>query len=158
MALVSDQATYRATLDGLRNVDFLRSDKWDEQQQRAIRKDARPEIIEFEKAFIKRMASLGVPMFAHNMVRTVSEQNALYARGVSKAKGMKGPHTHGCAVDIVHSLLGWNIPDKGWKLIGHIGNEVAAASGIDIEWGGSWKKFYDPAHWELTNWREIAGV
>ena len=157
MAIPSDDATYRATLDGMRNVDFLRSEMYADQQQRANRKGAHEDILAFEKAFIARMASLGVPMFAHNMVRTTAEQNALFVKGVSKAKGKQGPHTHGCAVDIVHSLLAWNLPDKGWKLIGHIGLEVAKTSGIDVTWGGKWK-FYDPAHWELTNWREIAGV
>lgn len=157
MALPSEPATYRAALDGLRNVDFLATDKYREQQQRANRKGAREEIIKFEAALIKRFHSLGVPMFAHNMVRTIAEQNALYVKGVSKAKGKKGPHTHGCAVDIVHSILGWNIPDKSWKIIGHLGLEVAKTQGIEITWGGSWK-FYDPAHWELTHWRDIAGV
>ena len=157
MALPSEPATYRAALDGLRNVEFLQSDRYREQQERANRKGAHADIIQFEKAFIRRMESLGVPMFAHNMVRTVAEQNALYVKGVTKAKGKEGPHTHGAAVDIVHSTMGWNIPDKSWKILGHIGLEVAKTQGIDITWGGNWK-FYDPAHWELTDWRALASV
>lgn len=150
-------ADLQAGLKMLVDKDFLVSEKYKEQQWRADRKGAHNEILDFERAFIRRLLRLGVPMFAHNMVRSVQDQNGLYARGVSKAAGDKSPHVHGMAVDIVHSRFAWDLHPAQWSLIGHIGKEVAAQNGIDIVWGGDWK-FYDPAHWELADWKGMIGL
>lgn len=151
---VPDAATHTEGLNALRNLTFLQSAKYREQQSRANRKGAHPDIIDFERALVRRMRKLGVPMFAHNMVRSKAEQDALFVKGVSNAKGGLSPHNYGCAVDIVHGTAAWDIPRHAWAMIGHIGKEVAEAMGVKITWGGDWD-FYDPAHWELTNWRDI---
>ena len=93
-------------------------------------------------------------MFAHNMKRTPDEQNALFVKGVSKARNIQSPHVHGCAVDIVHGVRGWDLTRIEWDIVGHLGYEVARALGIKIQWGGEWS-FYDPAHWELEDWRDV---
>lgn len=144
-----------AALRGLMAPQFLDSERFQEQQWRANRKGAHPSIVLFEKALILDCARLGIPMFAHNMVRTEAEQNALYVKGVTKAKGLDGPHTHGMAVDIVHSTKAWELTDVQWAAIGHLGKERAKQANIRITWGGDWK-FYDPAHWELTDWRKLS--
>ena len=44
-----------------------------------------------------------------------------------------------------------------WKLLAHIGKEVIAQKGLAISsmaWGGDWT-FYDPAHWQIENWKAI---
>lgn len=146
--------TYAEGLKALRNVPFLQGTKWREQQDRANRKGANIDILDFERALVKRMAKLGVPMFCHCLRRTEAEQNALYVQGHSKAKGRQSPHYYACAVDIVHSVKAWNLTRKEWALIGHIGKEVAQSLGVKITWGGDWS-FYDPAHWELTDWRTL---
>lgn len=94
-------------------------------------------------------------MYAHNMVRTSAQQQELYVRGVSKAKGFDSPHPNGCAVDIVHSTRAWDLTKSEWSMLGHIGKELAAQNGFKLVWGGDWS-FYDPAHWELANWRSHA--
>jgi len=101
------------------------------------------------------MLAHGVPMYAHSVVRTASEQNALYVRGVTKAKAGESPHNCGCAVDLIHGRKAWDLGEKSWEVIGHIGKEIALQAGLKIEWGGDWK-FYDPAHWELAEWRDLA--
>ena len=101
-------------------------------------------------------------MFAHCVMRSKAEQHRLYQQGHSKALPGLSPHQHGLAVDIVHSTLAWELPkgpgekraDKAWELIGVIGKEVAQGNGIDIVWGGDWK-FWDPAHWEIANWKDF---
>lgn len=149
--------TYEEALKRLQSPAFIDGPKFREQQNRANRKGANIDIITFERAFIRRLEKLKVPMFAHNMVRTEEEQTALYIKGVSKAKGAQGPHVHGCAVDIVHSTRAWDLTKKEWTLLGHIGKEVAGQLGIKLTWGGDWK-FYDPAHWEIANWRDLPHV
>jgi hypothetical protein len=134
---------------------FITTTKYHEHQQRALRRGAHPQIIEFERKFVSRMAKKhGVPMFAHNMVRTSSEQTKLYVQGFSQAQAGESPHNHGCAVDIVHSIKAWKMDERSWRMLGHIGMELADQLGIKIEWGGEWD-FYDPAHWQLADWRSL---
>lgn len=147
---------YSSALRVLMAPDFLKGEKYQEQQWRAVRKGADARIIIFADKLISRMAKLGVPMFAHNMVRTWDEQDALKAQGVSNASGGQSPHNFGLAVDIVHSIKAWDLTRESWDDIGHIGKEVAKQNGVPIVWGGDWSRPWDPAHWELKNWRSRA--
>lgn len=142
-------------LRALVDKPYLLTDRHQEQQWQAITEGAHPDIVEFTRVFIARMGKVhGVPLFPHNMVRTVTEQNALFVRGVTKARGGSSPHNFGCAVDIVHSRKAWDLERESWAMLGHIGKEIATQKGIRLTWGGDWE-FYDPAHWELTGWRDI---
>lgn len=131
------------------------------QQLRAIRDGAHPQIVEFEEALVKKMAAHGVPMWAHAVVRTKKQQEAAFAGGFSKARFGKSPHNFGCAVDLVHGLLAWGLDPKAWNIIGHIGKELALSKQIAIVWGGDWKRKptdpvgWDPAHWELRDWKTL---
>lgn len=102
---------------------------------------------------IKRMAHHMVPMFAHSVVRLRDEQEAALAGGFSNAAFGQSPHNYGMAVDLIHSVAAWQIDEKAWEIIGHIGKEVAQSKGIHIVWGGDFKSLYDPAHWELRDWK-----
>lgn len=146
--------SYDEALRGMANRPFLASQRYQEQQWRANREGAHPDILEFEKLLVRRMAKLGVPMFASEVIRTPERQDDLYALGTTKARAGQSPHQYGCAVDVVHSVHGWNLDQKAWALIGHVGKELAAQRGLKVTWGGEWS-FYDPAHWELTHWREL---
>lgn len=111
-----------------------------------------PDIVDFWKAMQKAMKGRNISVLAFEMLRSDERQNALYADGKSKAKAGQSPHQYGCAVDIVHARKYWNLSKKEWDIIGSIGKEVARKRHIKIEWGGDWD-FYDPAHWQLKNWR-----
>lgn len=146
----------RDALNAMKDMAFLKHPTYEAQQWRANRENAHLLILEFERAFIKRCAYLGIPMFAHTVVRDRKEQQRVYDEGFSKTKPvLKWAHQH-CAADIVHSKYAWNLTKDQWKLLGHIGKEVAHMLGIAIVWGGDWKSPWDPAHWELAQWRERA--
>lgn len=144
---------YDEALRFMTNKPFLATTRFRGQQWRADRKDAHPDILEFERRFIRRLTKLGVPMFAHCVNRSNAEQRRLRLQGNSKAGPGESPHNYGCAVDLVHGTKAWELPKPCWDLIGHLGKEIALQAGISVQWGGEWK-FYDPAHWELTRWRE----
>lgn len=142
-------------LEALVDRPRLSTQAYQRQQWQAVVEGAHPDIIEFRRCFIDKMGKVhGVPLWAHNMVRTSREQAALFKRGVTKARAGESPHNWGCAVDIVHSVKQWDLDLRSWAILGHIGKEVAKAKGIPIMWGGDWK-FYDPAHWELADWEDI---
>lgn len=146
-------------LEAMRNPGFIKSPKYQQQQTRAYTVGADPLICEFADKVVRAGAKLGIPLYPHCIVRTYDEQAAAYARGVSKVNPAKQHWPHKAwAVDIVHGTLQWmdkpEIP-HAWDIIGHIGFNVAQSMQIDIEWGGTWK-FYDPAHFELRDWRDRA--
>ena len=153
---------YQTALRQLMDKPFLLTQKYRAQQGRAVRTTAWRDpdtgvqpIVVFERALISDFRSRGIPMFAHCVVRTHAEQDELFEKGRSKARAGQSPHNYGMAVDLVHSKFAWKLDLKSWEIIGHIGYEVAGRLGIGIEWGGEWN-FYDPAHWQLANWRELA--
>ena len=156
-------ATYDAALRGIMDRDFLKSERYQAQQWRANREGAHPKIIEFETALVKRMRDLGVPMFAHCVVRTPAEQDAAFVLGHTQRKG-SDPFAHRfAAVDVIHSTRAWDIPEKAWDLVGHVGMEISKRLSIPVVWGGDWdgdgdktdQKLYDPAHWELAFWSSM---
>lgn len=149
-----DGGEFATELRGMVDRSFLQTSKFKEQQHRADRTLAQPEILAFEAKFLRRLTKLGIPMFTHACVRGADEQDGLFVRGHSKARAGQSPHNYGAAIDVIHSLKGWNLTRKQWDLLGHVGKETAKSMGLKLVWGGDWS-FYDPAHWELENWREI---
>lgn len=143
--------TLKAALSAIQDPEFLTTKKYREQQWRAERKGVDPQILLFERLLVRRLHNIGVPMFASEAMRSQERQAEVYRQGHSKIKS-SGPHTVGCAVDVIHSLNGWEIPEKSWALIGHVGKEICLREGLRIRWGGDWK-FYDPAHWEREDWK-----
>ena len=139
----------------MRDRAFLTSQRYRDQQSRAAREGAHPDILEFEKRFIARLRKQhNVPMFAHCVWRDESEQARLYVQGYSKARFGESAHNYGMAADLIHSTMAWNLDPKSWGVLGHIGKEISVQSGIAITWGGDWK-FFDPAHWELEDWQTL---
>jgi len=133
--------------------------KYQEQQWRAMRIGAHPDLLRFMILLIARMKALGVPMFASEIIRSNERQNQLYLDGFSKAKPGHGPHPFGLAFDLIHSVRGWNLTKKQWEFVGHIGKELAIQRSIPITWGGDFKPIvdrvgWDPAHWQLAEWRQ----
>lgn len=112
-----------------------------------------PDIKKFAQAFQKECEKRGIPVWLFETMRTPTRQNELRAQGRSKAKAWGSPHQFGCAVDIVCHTRLWNYSKRQWDLIGIIGKEVARKQNLKIEWGGDWG-FYDPAHWQLKEWRK----
>jgi hypothetical protein len=113
-----------------------------------------PDIQKFTIAFINECGKEGINVRAFEMYRTPERQMELYDQGVSNAISGDSPHQFGCAVDIISTPRAWQLTKKEWAVFGMIGKEIARKKNIPMTWGGDFKSLYDPAHWELTNWRE----
>lgn len=107
----------------------------------------------FAARFIEAMRRRDIPLYAHGAFRTAKEQQDMLARGVSNAQWPRAPHCQGKAVDIVHGRYHWELQPDEWQFLGKVGKEIAAKMGVPIVWGGDWD-FYDPAHWELADWKD----
>lgn len=124
------------------------------QQDRADWQYADPRLVEFASKFIEAMRRKGVPVYAHSVFRTEAQQNELYDEGRSRARWPRASHCQGKAVDLVHSRYHWNgMRPADWQYFGKVGLDLADRLGIEVEWGGTWS-FYDPAHWQLANWKD----
>lgn len=156
---------FTTALRSLVGPEFFDTVKWNDQQAQAVTIGAHPHILEFRKKLIAKFRKMNVPLYAHNMIRDAEHQNRLYVQGVSKAQAGKSPHNFGMAVDIVSSLHHWEISSEAWNIIGHLGKELAIQNGFRLVWGGDWrdpdgpgpKVGWDPAHWEIANWKNLKG-
>lgn len=150
--------TFNEALAGMVDREFLGSQRFQEQQWRADRTGAHPDILEFVRLMVRRMERLGVPIFASEIVRSPQRQNDLYALGNSRARAGQSAHQYGCAVDLVHGVKGWSLSRKQWEIIVHVGKEVAAQKGLAItSLALGSDSFYDPAHWQVENWKQLKG-
>lgn len=101
------------------------------------------------------------PFYVHSAFRTRDEQEALFNKGTTKARWPRAPHCQGAALDIVHGHYHWELSRSEWAFVGKLGKDLhyrlmqATPEKLryGITWGGDWR-FYDPAHWELTAWRD----
>lgn len=151
--LSPDERSLRESLSGIVDRQFCLGVRYGEQQMRADRREAHPDIVEFGRLLVKRMRRLDVPMFEVTMWRDRDDQDAAYVKGRSNARFGQSAHNFGCAVDVIHGTKGWDLSRQQWAIIGHVGKELAAQRGLKLTWGGDWEKLWDPAHWELSTWR-----
>lgn len=124
------------------------------QMEKANWANVDPQIIEFTAKFVLQMRRRGIPIYPHSAFRTNQEQMLLKARGRSRASYPRAPHCQGRAVDLVHCRYHWELTPLEWQYLGKTGKDLAENLGIKIRWGGDFKSFYDPAHWELLHWRQ----
>lgn len=110
--------------------------------------------------FIEAARKRGVPLYVHSAFRTKAEQDELVRRKVTKAPYPQSPHNLGEAVDIVHSQYHWQMTRDEWAYLSIIGRQVLfrmnqqlkAEQRLYLVWGGDWS-FYDPAHWEIADFK-----
>lgn len=111
---------------------------------------------------IQRSFAIGIPIVITQGLRTVAEQDALYAQGRSKpgkivtnARGGYSYHNFGVAVDYTLLLpdgrsVSWDTKLDGnndkqadWLQVAAIGKESG------FEWGGDWTSFPDYPHLQM---------
>lgn len=91
--------------------------------------------------------------------RPVEEQQRLYAQGrtapgkrVTNIDGVrvKGRHNYrpALAIDAAPYPLDWSDTAR-FREMGEVVEKVAARLGIQVSWGGRWKRFVDLPHFEL---------
>ena len=119
---------------------------------RASRVGADPDIVKFERNLCRALKEYGIPFFATEFCRDRPRQELLLATGKSKAAFGSSAHNFGMAVDVIHSRKGWDLHSLEWDMVGLLGKEVARKMNLKVTWGGDWK-FYDPAHWQIEDWR-----
>lgn len=146
--------THQAAAQSLVAPSVVASAAYRERFMRHSRDGAHPDLLRFQVAFCKELQRRNMPFFPIQFVRSNKEQAELLKKGVTKAGPGQSPHNFGLAVDIVHFGKWWNITRLQWAVVGMIGKEVARKMNIRVTWGGDWN-FYDPAHWELSDWREL---
>ncbi|AIQ14615.1 M15 family metallopeptidase [Paenibacillus durus] len=114
-------------------------------------------------ALIQRCYACGIPILITQGLRTLAEQEALYAQGrtkpgtvVTHARGGYSYHNYGLAVDF--ALLLPDGKNVSWDML-RDGNEdriadwrqvVQTAKILDFEWGGDWSGFKDYPHLQMT--------
>lgn len=141
---------------GLVAWETINSARFLERRSRADGAAAHPLIDRFARELCEACWRRGWPMYAVEFVRSKERQNYLEGIGRSKARFGSSPHNFGLAVDIVHYGRGWGLTEQEWALVGLLGKEVGRRLNVHVDWGGDWK-FYDPAHWQLSDWKKRRG-
>lgn len=106
------------------------------------------------RQLIERAYKEGINVIITQGLRTIEEQNELYAQGrtkpgkvVTNARGGYSYHNFGLAFDFAvlnpDGSVNWNVDEK-WKRVGAIGKSLG------LEWGGDWKDFKDYPHFQMT--------
>jgi peptidoglycan L-alanyl-D-glutamate endopeptidase CwlK len=102
-------------------------------------------------------ATLGCDYVAISGHRTWEEQNELYERGVTLAKGGESNHNFGIAADFAVFRGKVYLDDSKPELARRVHAACAAhAKDCGLEWGGDWKRFVDPPHYELATGLTLA--
>jgi len=111
----------------------------------------KPKIKELAEKLVDECKKLGHQITITQTLRTIEEQDALYAQGrtkpgniVTKAKGGYSLHNFGVAFDIcpiINGKAAWN-DNALFNKIGEIGMKIG------LEWGGTWTSFPDLPHFQ----------
>lgn len=125
---------------------------WDKSTDNRI-KTLHPKLRDIAANFINRSEKeLGIKLRITQAMRTILEQNKLYAQGrteagkiVTNAQGGFSYHNYGLAIDVVEIKNGkalWS--NTNWVNIGSLGKSMG------FEWGGDFKSLDDKPHFQLT--------
>lgn len=149
--------TYQRAAESLVDSATLESADHRANRAKVSREGAHELIWEFQLKLLRALEERGYPFHAFEVYRDHERQLRLLKQRVTRAGPGQSAHNYGMAVDIVHSARFWDLTEKEWDIVGAIGKEVARKMKLKIQWGGDWS-FWDPAHWELDDWRDRARV
>lgn len=132
------------------------------QQERANWLHADPRLRYWAASFVIAARKRGIPLYVHTCLRDKLEQNRAFDRGTSKARYPQSAHNIGEAVDIVHGVFHWEMTRLEWDYIYTLGRftldrvnaSLKKADKLHLTWGGDFKSLWDPAHWEITDFRD----
>lgn len=128
--------------------------------------ELKKKVVKLQKECLKA----GIKIKIGECVRTVAEQNALYAKGrngvpgpiVTKAKGTdyRSMHQWGVAFDFFLDMdvdkdgkKSDDVFNNATKLFNKVG---AIGKKLGLEWGGDWKSIEDLPHFQLPDWGSTA--
>ncbi|HEY4431876.1 MAG TPA: M15 family metallopeptidase [Paenibacillus sp.] len=114
-------------------------------------------------ALIEHCYKLNIPILITQGLRTIAEQDALYAQGrtkpgaiVTNARGGYSYHNFGLAVDFAlllpnGSSVSWDMRlDRNNNQIADWQEVVKEAKALGFEWGGDWTSFKDYPHFQMA--------
>ena len=123
------------------------------------------------KELEKKCADKGIKIGIGECVRTVAEQDALYAKGrtiagsvVTNAKGSSYSSMHQWGVAFDFYLImdvdgdGKTSDDAFNDATGLFNEVVKIGKSIGLEWGGDWKTIKDKPHFQLPDWGSTAAL
>lgn len=121
--------------------------------------DAR--LMRWAALFVEYARKRDVPLYIHCAYRGEAEQERVNAAGRSNAHYPCSAHNIGEAVDIVHSVFYWDMSPQEWRMLHVLGlraldrvnSTLTNDQKLDLTWGGDFKRLYDPAHWEIADYR-----
>lgn len=107
------------------------------------------------QAIASNLATQGITIIVVQGLRTVEQQDALYAQGrttsgkiVTNAKGGQSWHNYGLAVDCApenpDGSIDWNASHPTWKAMEKAGVDMGLTS------GANWLRFVDAPHFQMT--------
>ncbi|CAH1194590.1 hypothetical protein PAECIP111892_01752 [Paenibacillus auburnensis] len=115
------------------------------------------------EALIDRSYAAGIPIVITQGLRTIAEQNALYAQGrtapgnvVTHARGGYSNHNFGVAIDFAlltndGRSVSWDTKiDADRDGMADWNEVIAIAKALGFTWGGDFKSIYDAPHFEMT--------
>lgn len=119
--------------------------------------DLHPRLQKKVKELQEKCEKQGLKIGISECVRSVAEQDALYAKGrtapgaiVTNARGSSysSMHQWGVAFDFYRNdgKGAYNNSDKFFNKVGQIGISLG------LEWGGNWKSIKDLPHFQLPDW------
>jgi D-alanyl-D-alanine carboxypeptidase/LysM domain len=114
-----------------------------------------PRLAQLGVRLLDQCAAAGLALMVTQGLRTMAEQNALYAQGrtapgkiVTNARGGQSYHNFGLAFDVlVLDAMGkaqWSDAHPGWRQAG------LTAEALGLEWGGHWTGLKDLPHFQYT--------
>lgn len=111
-----------------------------------------PYVKSLAEKLIAECKKQGITIIVTQTLRTIAEQNALYAQGrtapgprVTNAKGGYSIHNYGYAFDVCVIKNGKEIwDDSAYVPVGKIGESIG------LEWGGNWRSLKDYPHFQYT--------
>ena len=128
-----------------------------------------PELQVCVNKFLEECKKQGLNVLVTETLRTLEEQEALYAQGrtkpgniVTNARGYQSPHAWGVAFDFCRNEKGkeYDNTDGFFDKVGRIAETMFNNTEYDLFWGGDFKTFVDKPHVEMkkylpnnsTNW------
>lgn len=153
-----------ATFDAperLRAPAHMLTDSFLSQHDRADWQHTDRRLMIWASKFIEEARQREIPLYVHSALRTEKEQHAVFHAGNSKTPYPRSAHNIGEAVDIVHGTLHWNMTREEWAYLHTLGRlcldrlnaQLPKDQKLHLVWGGDFKSLYDPAHWEIQDYR-----
>lgn len=145
----------------LRAPAFMRSEAFLRQGEKADWQYCDRRLMRWAALFQEYARKRGIPLYVHTAFRGEADQNKAAAAGHSKATYGRSAHNIGEAVDIVHSVFHWDLSRQEWAMLHVLGRlaldrvnaDLPKLLKLDLVWGGEFTKLYDPAHWEIRDFR-----